>query len=102
LKYDEFKKMIHQASYDASIMSADGTTRVEKFENTNMFLLGTRETPEGVTVFGGKTGSTGDAGDCLVLYSEFEDGTGYISSVFKAAGKTSLYDQMTALLKMEK
>ncbi|MDD5936923.1 MAG: D-alanyl-D-alanine carboxypeptidase, partial [Clostridiales bacterium] len=78
LKYDEFKKMIHQASYDASIVGADGTTRVEKFENTNMFLLGTRETPEGVTVFGGKTGSTGDAGDCLVLYSEFEDGTGYI------------------------
>ncbi len=101
LKYDEFLKIIQQKSYDANIVDAEGTKRTETYENTNMFLLGTRETPSGVTVFGGKTGSTSDAGDCLVLYSKTEDEQAYISAVFKANGKKSLYDQMTVLLKME-
>ncbi len=101
LKYDEFLTIIQQKSYEANIISADGTKRTENFENTNMFLLGTREAPLGVTVFGGKTGSTLDAGDCLVLYSKNEDGQAYISAVFKANGKNSLYDQLTVLLNME-
>lgn len=101
LKYDEFLTMIQQKSYNANIISADGTKRTENFENTNMYLLGTTETPSGVTVFGGKTGSTSDAGDCLVLYSKAEDEQAYISAVFKANGKKSLYNQMTTLLEME-
>lgn len=101
LEYDIFKTMIHQKEYTATITAADGTQKNAKYETTNMFLLGTREAPEGVTVFGGKTGSTSDAGDCLVLYSQSNDGQGYICSVFKAAGKTSLYDQLSVLLQME-
>ncbi len=101
LKYEEFIPIVKQQSYMASIMDVNGKVRQRSYETTNMFLLGTRETPEGVTVFGGKTGSTGDAGDCLILYSTSTEGKAYISAVFKAAGKTSLYDQLTHLLKME-
>lgn len=101
LKYDEFLKIVQQPTYTATITGADGEVRTESFETTNMFLLGTREAPEGVTVFGGKTGSTSDAGDCLILYSTASEGDAYISAVFKAKGKTSLYDQLTTLLRME-
>ena len=101
LKYEEFVKIIEQPSYTAMITGADGKVRTEVYETTNMFLLGTREAPDGVTVYGGKTGSTSDAGDCLILYSKANEGDAYISAVFKAKGKTSLYDQLTTLLRME-
>lgn len=101
LKYDKFLEIIQKPSYTATITGADSKVRTEIYETTNMFLLGTREAPDGVTVFGGKTGSTSDAGDCLVLYSKTAEGSAYISAVFKANGKTSLYDQLTTLLRME-
>lgn len=101
LKYEKFVPIIKQINYEASITDKDGKLRRKSYETTNMFLLGTKETPEGVTVFGGKTGSTGDAGDCLILYSNSADGKAYISAVFKAAGKTSLYNQHAYLLEME-
>lgn len=101
LEYEEFLPMIHQTSYEASITEQNGTVRKVSYESTNMFLLGTKETPEGVTIFGGKTGSTSDAGDCLLLYSKSDTDQGYISAIFKADGKNSLYDQISTLLEME-
>jgi D-alanyl-D-alanine carboxypeptidase (penicillin-binding protein 5/6) len=100
LKYEEFLPMINQTSYEANITNSDGTVRSASYETTNMFLLHTKEAPEGVTVYGGKTGSTLDAGDCLILYSNSNDND-YISAVFKASDKTSLYDQHSTLLEME-
>jgi D-alanyl-D-alanine carboxypeptidase (penicillin-binding protein 5/6) len=101
LEYEDFLPMIRQTTYNAQITDIDGNVKTVPYESTNMFLLGTMDTPEGVTVFGGKTGSTSDAGDCLILYSTSESGEGYISAVFKADGKTSLYDQQATLLEME-
>lgn len=101
LTYEEFLPMIQQTAYEANITDINGNVRTLPLESTNMFLLGTMDTPEGVTVFGGKTGSTSKAGDCLILYSQSKAGEGYISAVFKADGKTSLYKQQATLLKME-
>lgn len=101
LEYDEFLPIIQQTTYQANITDSNGNIKTVPYESTNMFLLGTMATPEGVTVFGGKTGSTSDAGDCLILYSKSKEGDGYISAVFKANGKKSLYDQQAFLLQME-
>ncbi len=101
LKYEELIPIIRQQTYEASITDKNGKLRRKVYETTNMFLLGTKAAPEGVTVFGGKTGSTGDAGDCLILYSTSAEGKAHISAVFKAAGKTSLYNQLAHLLEME-
>lgn len=101
LEYEEFLPMIQQPSYEAEIKDVNGKVRTVAYETTNMFLLGTMKEPEGVTVYGGKTGSTSDAGDCLILYSKSDDDEGYISAVFKAKGKTSLYQQLSTLLEME-
>ena len=100
LEYDQFLPIIQQAKYVASITDKDGIIRNTSYETTNMFLLGTMEAPEGVTVFGGKTGSTSDAGDCLILYSA-SDTNQYISAVFKASSKTSLNEQLSTLLEMK-
>ena len=55
--------------------------------------------PEGVTVIGGKTGTTNMAGSCLVLYSKDKSDKEYISVILKANNKASLYSQMSYLLK---
>lgn len=100
LTYEDFIPIIKQTTYTAVITGKDGKVRKPAYETTNMFLLGTMDAPEGVTVFGGKTGSTGDAGDCLVLYSTYGEQS-YISAVFKANGKTSLYTQLSHLLELK-
>lgn len=101
LKYDIFKDIIKQAYYTAVYTDAEGETQRKLLETTNMFLLKTMETPEGVTVYGGKTGSTGEAGDCLILLSKDKDNTEYISAVFKASSKNELYKQLAYLLEMK-
>lgn len=98
IQYDEFLPIIKQQKYEAVITGKDSVKRTATYETTNMFLLGTMDVPEGVTVFGGKTGSTSDAGDCLVLLSKTAEDDQCISAVFKANGKTSLYQQLAHLL----
>lgn len=101
LKYDEFTSIIKQPSYTAHYKDKDGNEKTATFETTNMFLLGTMDAPDGITVFGGKTGSTSFAGDCLLLYSEDKEGNGLIAEVFKASSKNDLYTQMAHLLSLD-
>ena len=54
--------------------------------------------PEGITVVGGKTGTTGAAGYCLVLYSYNASGQPIVSIVLKADGKSNLYLLMNEML----
>ena len=57
----------------------------KEWETSNLYLKGEKEIPQGITVVGGKTGTTLDAGSCLVLYSETEAKRPYISIVMKAS-----------------
>lgn len=106
LKYDAFLPIIGQASYQAEYESAvaapqgDPIKQIKFFESTNLYLAELAEAPDGVTVYGGKTGSTGAAGDCLVLLSSY-NGIYYISAVFGASSRDVLYQQMNMLLEME-
>jgi D-alanyl-D-alanine carboxypeptidase len=49
-------------------------------------------------MIGGKTGTTGKAGSCLVTLTQDGDGTQYISLVYHAQTKAILYGTMTDLL----
>ena len=53
----------------------------------------------GFEVIGGKTGTTYDAGFCLVLYSKNSEGQEIISIVFKADGRHNLYLLMNEILR---
>ena len=100
-KYDVFMDIIHQSSYQAEFTGADGNKKTLWFSSTDKYLLGSVKAPEGVTVIGGKTGTTSMAGSNLILYSENTNGISYISVVMHASDSFSLYSQMNHLLEME-
>ncbi len=70
----------------------------KEWVNTNKFLNGEAPVPQGVQVIGGKTGTTSDAGYCLVLYSQKAGNIPYISIVYKSDSRDNLYLEMTELL----
>ena len=98
LAYDEFTDIIAQPQYECHYLAADGTEKSNTFETTNRYLKGTEKMPEGVTVVGGKTGTTDAAGSCLALYAKADDGTQYLSFVFHSQSGDDLFQQMSALL----
>lgn len=100
LKYEEFVSIIHKSSVTAEYLCADGSTKTHQFMNTNRYLLGKANSPDNITVIGGKTGTTNAAGSCLILYSIDNNGNEYISVVLQAKGGNNLYKEMTYLLSM--
>ena len=64
-------------------------------------MTGAAKVPDGVTVVGGKTGSTPYAGDCLIQLIEC-NGKRYIAGIFGASSQEDLYTQMTVLLEIAK
>lgn len=68
------------------------------WNNTNYFFSGKATAPAGITVLGGKTGTTAAAGNCLILLSSDTNNKQYISVVMHAPNKTELYAEMIDLL----
>lgn len=93
-----FVDIISTTSYDVAYTNAEGEAVERTWENTNQYLTGATRTPDGFEVIGGKTGTTGDAGYCLVLYSYNASNQPIISIVFKADGKSNLYLLMNEML----
>lgn len=98
IQQDKFVEIISAKSKNASIVSADGSSVDKTFQNNCRYQSGAVETPKGFTIIGGKTGTTFDAGYCLVLYSKNESGQDIISIVFKADGRHNLYLLMNQIL----
>lgn len=98
IQYDAFVDIISTANYTAVYTDAAGSEVTNSWTNTNRYLTGAKEAPQGVTIIGGKTGTTGAAGYCLVLYSTNERGEEIISIVFKADASTNLYLLMSQIL----
>ena len=97
LKYDLFKDGIHQAHYTA-VFTRNGQEVQQTYDSTNYYLLGNKTPPEGVSIIGGKTGTTDNAGLCLILYVEDGSGNGYISVLLGCPDKDTLYSSMSKLL----
>lgn len=95
---ETFLDIISTKSYDTVYTDASGEQVERTWENTNQYLTGATNAPEGFTVVGGKTGTTGEAGYCLVLYSYNASNQPIISIVFKADGKSNLYLLMNEML----
>ena len=97
LKYDLFKDASHQAHYTA-VFTRNGQEVQQTYDSTNYYLLGNKTPPEGVSIIGGKTGTTDNAGLCLILYVEDGSGNGYISVLLGCPDKDTLYSSMSKLL----
>jgi D-alanyl-D-alanine carboxypeptidase (penicillin-binding protein 5/6) len=100
--YDTFLKIINNGIVAISYQNADGDKVDKSFQSTNRYLNGKMDPPKGITVLGGKTGTTNKAGSCLVLYSQDKNDHNYISIVLKADNGNDLFAQMTHLLQLIK
>lgn len=97
IKNQTFMDIISMKTYTAQLTGADGTTRTEEWAATNYYSNGTVSAPEGIKVFGGKTGTTDQAGNCVILYEEDNAGSPFISVIMGAPDKPSLYEEMNHL-----
>lgn len=98
LKYETFSEIIHMTSYQTTYYDKDGKVKELSFETTNRFLKGDFQAPVGVTVIGGKTGTTNAAGHCLMLLSKDTSGAPYISVILRSSANDVLYAEMIDLL----
>lgn len=95
---ERFVELISTQNHTANFLNSAGETVVKDWTTTNKYLKGEEKAPEGINVIGGKTGTTNDAGYCLVLYSKKGDEIPYISIVYKSDSRDNLYYEMTELL----
>lgn len=98
IKDQRFMDIISMDSYTMNITGSDGTERTFDVLPTNYYSLGQIEAPDGIRVFGGKTGTTDEAGCCVILYSEDMEKNPYISIIMGAEDKSFLYQEMNRLL----
>lgn len=98
-KDQRFLDVISKSEYTGTITGADGTVRTETWPATNYYARGYADAPEDVVVYGGKTGTTDEAGCCVILYEQNQEGNSYISIIMGATNKTNLYNEMTQLLR---
>lgn len=98
IKYPKFVEIIQMGAYTVSFRNTFGQENSLYLESTDYYLIGEATEPKGVTVLGGKTGTTDEAGNCLALVSQNEYGKTFISIVTNAEDKPVLYEQMNQLL----
>ena len=98
MKDPRFREITGTTAYTASYRDGDGQTVTKTWKGGNWFMTGERETPEGITVIGGKTGTTQAAGYCLIMAEEDAAGGEYISVVLKSDSRQALYDNMENII----
>lgn len=98
ISLESFVAIISSQTHDVAYTNAQGAAVSKTFKNTCGYLTGAYTSPENVTVTGGKTGTTGEAGYCLVLLSQNAKNERIISIVYKADGKKDLYSFMNEIL----
>ena len=98
-KYPQFREIIEAKAYTADYINGAGESVSRTWKCSNQFITGERDTPEGVTVLGGKTGTTKAAGYCLIIASKDNASEGnFISVVLKSDSRAHLYDNMTNII----
>lgn len=97
-KYELFKEIIGMSSYTTVYYDANGGEISFDKPSTNWYFNGEATPPAGITVLGGKTGTTNAARNCLVLLSSDTSGKSYISVILKSSERGIMYTEMTDLL----
>lgn len=99
LKYPQFREVTGSVAYTAAYKDGSGGPVSQTWKGSNWYMTGNRETPEGLTVFSGKTGTTQAAGYCLIMATRDQSDKEYISVVLKAGSRPGLYDNMTNIIR---
>ena len=97
MNYPRFMEVMQLSSYNITCYRGEEKI-VTRLDSTDQYLTRQVTAPKDVTVLGGKTGTTSDAGSCLALLSQNAYGEPFISIVLHASTKAALYDSMNQLL----
>jgi D-alanyl-D-alanine carboxypeptidase (penicillin-binding protein 5/6) len=98
LENEHFRDIVSKASYTVRYTDENGEKVKCPITTTNQYFKGNYEVPNGITILGGKTGTTSNAGHCLVLASTNREGQSLIGVVLNATDNNQLYDTMSHLL----
>lgn len=97
MTYPHFLEVMQLGAYNLTYMRGEQKI-VTRLDSTDQYLTKQVTPPKDVTVLGGKTGTTSDAGSCLALLSQNMYGEPFISIILHAPTKSVLYDNMNQLL----
>ena len=98
IEYELFREIIHMNNYSTIYQDSVGNDKEMEFSTTNLFLRGDYNSPDKITVIGGKTGTTNAAGNCLIILSKDAAGNPYISVILRSKERQLMYEQMIDLL----
>ena len=98
MQYDTFSEIINTTEYSTTYLDSTGNSKEITVSNTNAYLKGDKQQPAGVTVIGGKTGTTQAAGHCLILLARDTASNPYIAVIMRDTDSGTLYSNMTSLL----
>ena len=97
LKDPLFVSIISEPEHTAYYRGAGGSEKTKKWSAGTWYASGAVSAPDGITVVGGKTGTTSAAKYCMVLYSRDDADHEYISVVLKSPSRDKLYYNLNAL-----
>lgn len=101
-KLKPFMELIKAPAFTAHYHGSTGIDKEKTWETTNYYLSGSFAAPDGIQVIGGKTGTTGQAGYCLVVLSKNNHDDRIISIVFHADCRSNLYHMMNEIMAKSK
>lgn len=94
----EIMEILQKPSYTSVYHDANGGDKFIDIANSNAYIKGEIPAPNGVTVLGGKTGTTSAAGNCLILFANNSSGEPHIAIILQSSDRTTMYTEMTDLL----
>ena len=98
LRYDDFRETCGQNMILLHYYKEDGSEASLRLDSTDKYLTGERAVPSGISLWGGKTGTTDEAGACLCVAFQNEKGVPFIAVILNAYNRSVLYDDMNKLL----
>lgn len=100
MQFQSFQEIIAMSQYSTVYHDSEGNEIEISVTSTNSYNTDYIDAPSGVTVIGGKTGTTTAAGHNLILYVRDSSGNPYIAIVMKALDSDSCYAAMNELLEL--
>ena len=98
MENDLFMDMISRKNFYAEYRDAENEPKAVTWETTNHYFTGEVLPPDNVIIYGGKTGTTEDAGGCLTLIAKDLYGNPYMGVLMHSADRDSVYTDMNKLL----
>lgn len=94
----EFQTIISSPYYELQITQQNGTYRNERWTQSNWYINGYANEPEGMNSIGGKTGTTDEAGSCLITLFEDEQKKPYLAIIMGAESRPVIYDNINQMI----